>query len=498
MPIKRLLRAEVIFIFLILLIGSFLRLYRFGDTFMFQGDQGRDAMVAKAILKDGDLALIGPVTSVGNMYLGPLYYYLMVPALAVTYPDPSGPAYLVAILGIITIWLVYKVTREVFGLIPAVISAAIYSVLNLAVVHSRFSWNPNPAQLVGLFVYYSTYKAVISKKYKWFVGAFLGLAILTQLHYIALLMAGVVGVGLLLALMETDNKANLFKIIGIGLLIILASFLPLIAFDYRHDFVNWKALVEFLTGSEEHILGTSRVSKIVGEIEGRTFRILAQVLGTNEGLPDRVVAYGSLVGLVIGTYKKKLVKSEKVGLILLLAWLVFAILGTSVYSSSIFDHYLSYLYAAPVLLVGVVVGWLVVKNKLWYGPVSLLILFIMYLNLQMPAAFLRVTPKLSDIKSVSDSILERVVDGEKYNLVSLAEGGDIDAQNYRYFLVTSDKKPVETEKRGEVETLFIIREVPNVTRVVDSPVYEIVVFPNKNPVEVYTVGTTEVTVLKKS
>jgi hypothetical protein len=221
-------------------------------------------------------------------------------------------------------------------------------------------------------------------------------------------------------------------------------------------------------------------------------------LGTNEGLPDRVVAYGSLVGLVIGTYKKKLVKSEKVGLILLLAWLVFAILGTSVYSSSIFDHYLSYLYAAPVLLVGVVVGWLVVKNKLWYGPVSLLILFIMYLNLQMPAAFLRVTPKLSDIKSVSDSILERVVDGEKYNLVSLAEGGDIDAQNYRYFLVTSDKKPVETEKRGEVETLFIIREVPNVTRVVDSPVYEIVVFPNKNPVEVYTVGTTEVTVLKKS
>jgi len=63
----------------ILLIASFLRLYNLPHNMMFLGDQGRDAIIVKNIFTKFDPVFIGPVTSVGNMYLGPLYYYFVVP-----------------------------------------------------------------------------------------------------------------------------------------------------------------------------------------------------------------------------------------------------------------------------------------------------------------------------------------------------------------------------------------------------------------------------------
>ncbi|MBP9700599.1 hypothetical protein KBD71_04945, partial [Candidatus Woesebacteria bacterium] len=64
-------RKSVVVLFLFFLaLGTFLRFYRLRSTMQFLGDQGRDALIARGILMDRDPAFIGPVTSVGNMYLG--------------------------------------------------------------------------------------------------------------------------------------------------------------------------------------------------------------------------------------------------------------------------------------------------------------------------------------------------------------------------------------------------------------------------------------------
>lgn len=78
-------------ILLVLIIaGSWLRLYRLSSTIMFQGDQGRDALIVAKMFKDFDLAFVGPVTSIGNMYLGPFYYYFMLPFFANFLSKSSG------------------------------------------------------------------------------------------------------------------------------------------------------------------------------------------------------------------------------------------------------------------------------------------------------------------------------------------------------------------------------------------------------------------------
>ena len=47
----------------------------------FLGAEGRDVIIVRTLLVKADPILIGPGTSVGGMYLGPLYYYFMAPFL---------------------------------------------------------------------------------------------------------------------------------------------------------------------------------------------------------------------------------------------------------------------------------------------------------------------------------------------------------------------------------------------------------------------------------
>jgi hypothetical protein len=63
-------------------------------------------------------------------------------------------------------------------------------------------------------------------------------------------------------------------------------------------------------------------------------------------------------------------------------------------------------------------------------------------------------------------------------------------------LTTGHTRPVAESERGEIEKLFIINEEKKISQVTDSPIYEIVVFPNKDPLEVFTIaGGPEITVL---
>ena len=132
--------------------GAFFRLYNIPLSFQFLGDQGRDVLIVARMFKELDPVFIGPVTSVGNMYLGPLYYYFMLPWLWLTYPSPLGPQYAVAVLGIVANWLIWVLGKRMMGKWPAAIATVLFAFSQVAVEYTRFSWNPNPIPLVSLFM----------------------------------------------------------------------------------------------------------------------------------------------------------------------------------------------------------------------------------------------------------------------------------------------------------------------------------------------------------
>ena len=166
-------RLEFVLLILILFSGAFFRLYKISEYMTFLGDEGRDAIVVRRLLVDFDPILIGPRTSIGDMYLGPLYYYLMAPAMLLSGLSPVGPSVQMALLGVATVFLIWFVAREWFSprkgklAIGALIAAGLYSLAPVVIEHARHSWNPNIMPFFALSIIYGLWK--IYKKKSWFL-----------------------------------------------------------------------------------------------------------------------------------------------------------------------------------------------------------------------------------------------------------------------------------------------------------------------------------------
>ncbi len=452
---------------LILLLAVFTRSYNLWNSLMFQGDQGRDAILVSQIFTERDLVFIGPVTSVGNMYLGPLYYYFMLPFLWLSYPSPIGPVYAMAALGVLTTYLIYRWGKVWVGEVAAVFAAAVYALSANFALYSRFSWNPNPAPLISLITLWGVWLSLKkSPRYWWLVG--LGISILLQLHYVTLLVVASAGgiwafeqLRLVLAARVTKSPVKHYwqtsKELWIGTALALGIFIvsltPLMLFDWKHEWLNAKAFQSLVFGGDtfEVQTATSPAEKLwtrIKETDGRSLQILAEInLGKNRDLNHGVVI-AVLVSLAVMLWKTRKTP-QFLGLALLAWWLLVGVVGTAFYQHSVFDHYIAYLFPISALLYGVALahisGWKVAKFPVGGILAGLLLLGLTAYNIQhWPIKSTGWT--VQNIWDTSKTIHDRVQPGEKYNLVLLSESRDLDGQNYRYFLTTDPaKKPVKTE-----------------------------------------------------
>src|SRR6267378_2141643 len=106
-------KISLVLLILILFLAAFMRLYRISDYMTFLGDEGRDSLVVLDILH-GHFTLLGPRASAGDFFTGPIYYYMMAPFLWLFHLDPVGPAIMVALFGIATVFLIYHIGKEFF------------------------------------------------------------------------------------------------------------------------------------------------------------------------------------------------------------------------------------------------------------------------------------------------------------------------------------------------------------------------------------------------
>ncbi len=491
-------------VIVVLAISAFLRFYNLEDSVQFLGDQGRDALIVSRIFRQHDPVFIGPVTSVGNMYLGPFYYYFMLPFLWLSYPSPMGPVYAVAFISLVTVFLVYRLGKEIVGEKAALIGMTIFAFSSSVVAHARFSWNPNLAPFFSLLMVWSVYRAHKYSPLYWVLAALCG-TILLQLHYVTLLAlfaAGVLAIRHLFALFAKKRadgtQRKMFIVASVAsVALFLFSLIPLVLFDARHGWLNGQALTKMVSSDDTFVLTSSsgRLITAIFEIHGRSMHILLETIIGNYRVINTLFVL-LFIWLGFDLYRKKK-RTFIVGQSIVIWFVVIGIIGTAFYQHTVFDHYIAYLFPLTALLIGFLVVRLL-RIKVIGGLIAsfFVFLFIQWNSQKYPLS--DAGWKLSDISRTSDTIAQRVKPGEKYNIVLLSETGDIDAQNYRYFLTATNNPPVEIHQRGEVETLFIINEDRVLKKVVDSPIYEIVVFPNKSPSEEYEVeGGPQITVLRK-
>ncbi len=465
---------------LCIIFGTFIRFYNLKDSLMFQGDQGRDALIVSRIFTQKDLVFVGPVTSVGNMYLGPIYYYFMLPFLWITYPSPMGPVYAIATLSMVTSLLCFYIGYKLFNKTTGLIACIFYTFSHLSVTHARFSWNPNPTPLITLLTIYFLNKTFKNKKYWMYVA--ICLAILIQLHYFALLIVAGSGLIWLYQIKNASKKIEEIKNIieyTIKSIIIVFTFnIPLILFDIKNNFLNWQAFIKIFSKEQSFTLPSDYnfFDKIFYLI--RTFLHTSQQLFIEIFYSDIsfnllfIIISLFLMGLVYKNHSK-----NKKNLNILTILFLTSNLGASLYRHEIHDHYIIYLIPIVGLFYGLIVNniWNRISGKI----ITIILIFaFLYTNFQYyPLSSMGWT--IDDQQLVTKKIYDHLNKNEKYNLVLLSESQDFYGMNYRYFLSTTDKKPLSIYEFDQAETLVIINENQKNIDVTSLPVYEITSFPNK-------------------
>ncbi|MBI2621315.1 MAG: glycosyltransferase family 39 protein [Candidatus Levybacteria bacterium] len=475
-PGKIRLKPEWFPVFLIIAFGFFLRIFKVRDYILFLGDEGRDALVVYGILH-GDLTLLGPTSSVGGFFLGPIYYYMMAPFMILSNFDPVGPAIMVVLFGLATIYLVYRIGYEFFGRGAGLIASFLYAISPIVIAYSRSSWNPNVFPFFTISSLYILYKAISRNKLRLFVLAGILMGINLQIHYLATFVGAIMFFYVLFSTLSfrADTIANLLKRYLSLFFGFLIGFSPFIAFELRHQFANSQNIIRFIFNSEETGAGQLFFANIQ-HVFARLFP------GLIFSYPDFskfskfdpfilqlwlnlaiFIGLVSTIFFIIQFLKSVKTGNKKYEYSLIFAWMALGIGLFGLYNKSIYDYYLGFLFPVPFLLVGLLFSEITkILNKPGKVFVALALFGLFFLNLKFtPIAYLG-NRQVDQVKMISHFILSKT-EGKPFNF-ALITGGNSD-HAYRYFMKLAGRDPVvikgldvDPQRKSATDQLFIVCE----------------------------------------
>ncbi len=369
-------RLEFIILIVILIVAAFLRLYKIDQYMNFLGDEGRDALMIQRILVDHDFPLLGPTTSVGNIYLGPLYYYMMTIPMAISWLNPVAAAVMVAVIGILSVSLVYYFGREWFGKLPAILSAFLYAVSPINIINSRSSWNPSPLPFFTLLSILGLYLSRKRQNFRWFILTGVSLAFAVQMHYLAFILLPIFFIFWIYQLITKPRIKYFWQGTGGAIISFLFLMLPLVIFDLKYKFMNYHAITALFATQG----GTVNFNIFTGLL--RMVSVYQDLLVTRYISGFNIIA-GFIISIlilapIILAFKHG-IKKLSWAYFVLTVWLFLGFIGLSIYKQAIYDHYLGFLAPVPFLLIGAFVG--LFKNKWQIIIFGLLIFIFGFLNL---------------------------------------------------------------------------------------------------------------------
>lgn len=365
-----------------LILAFYLRVYRVNELLQFYYDQGRDALVIWRLWHEGKPFLIGPVTGLAGIFLGPFYYYLLAPFYLIGGGDPVYPAVFLAFLSTLAILVAYilgaRMHSRITGLIAATIGAFSYYIFTT----SRWLSNPNPILLSSMIFLWSLWEIVNNgKKYLWIVATLMmGISLqfesASAFFYLPLF--------LVFTIWQRRNIPER-KYIAVSFLVLLLTILPQMIFNFRHEnilFNNFKNL--FLAER-----AFKPFTKFILEVRSEYFWSVFSTKLFPGGYINRILFVTIAGAVIISSFNKFKTKVLPLFVIFLVTPMVGYILFQGNFGN-IYDYYMSGYYLPFILLFSLGMG------ELWQKKLGVIIVglfFYLFLreNLQLVRNYLTAT-----------------------------------------------------------------------------------------------------------
>ena len=311
------------------LIGLFFRTYQLVERFGFGHDADLYSWIVKDIVINHHFRLVGQLTSAEGIFIGPFFYYLLVPFYLIFGMDPIGSAFLSPILSILTILSLYFVLSRLFNKRVGLIAAFLQAVLLGAVGFDRWVV---PTITTKLWTIWYLYTLFMISRGNFRVLPLLGVLIGLIWHVHLALTPTLLAIPFSLAF---SRKLPTLKQTALFLISLILVSLPLLIFEARHNFIQTTSLIQtFFTGYGEGPVGWykfwTNLDKIAKNVD--TLFFLPLSLPENIKLPFTISLLFSSLVLI----KKKILKTSEVTI--LFVWIT-GIISYFTFSSTLVSEY---------------------------------------------------------------------------------------------------------------------------------------------------------------
>ncbi len=350
-----------------LILGLVTRGWQLEERFLYAHDGDLASWIVKDIVVDHHLRLIGQETSSPGIFIGPLFYYLLIPFYLFTGMDPVGGLAFPLFVGMAAIFSVYIVTKKLFSSSAANFAVLIYAVSFTISQTEREMVPTTPVMLWSVWFLYFIHRLFQGQK-----SALIWLAVLFALVWnINLALFLTFPLVLIAGLLNRRHFTLRDFVRPLLVLFFLSS--PLWLFEIKHHFIQTRALFSTMVSSGS--IKSDLADKIV-HVGDYVSKNINTIFWDN---PHSVSVY-ILPLLLIAAFIYLLAKKRLPGFYLFIVpvWLILNIIFFALQSLNLSEYYLNSLNILWVIITALLLDCLWQYRILKFLSLGLITLIIYY------------------------------------------------------------------------------------------------------------------------
>jgi hypothetical protein len=234
----------------ILVLATALRFVGLPGRGEWDDDQGNELLTMLHWVRDGEVPLLGPVSSFGAAHHGVGFFWLLAPSSFLTDTDPVAALATVAVVGVAGVAATWWLGRTVGGALAGHVAGLLMAVSPSSIGASTVLWNPDIVAPGAALATAAGWHAWRTRQARWWLPAGAGALLALHGHMLAVIIV-VPLIFLLVADVvrrpRSDRRRMLAPVLG-SAAIVAVGCAPLLVHELRYDFSETRAIVEYATG----------------------------------------------------------------------------------------------------------------------------------------------------------------------------------------------------------------------------------------------------------
>lgn len=337
-------RKTIFILAVILLIGLFFRTYRLVERFGFGHDADLYSWIVKDIVIEKHIRLVGQITSTDGIFIGPLFYYSLIPFYLLFNMNPIGSAYFTVVIAIFTIVSYYFVFSKIFNRLVGTVAAFLHAVSWSTIGYDRWMVPTITTKLWAIWYLYTLIQ-ITRGNFKILPLLAILIALIWHIHLALLPTLLAVPAAFVIA-----KKKPYFKQIIISFATFIVASIPLILFEVKHNFIQLKSLFGVFFVKQEGGEGWYKFQVVIDKISENTSTFLLAPISLPEiiKIPLTIAVLLSAFWLI----KTRVCKFKEV--IVLFTWIFGVVAYFSLSSMIVSEYYFTNLEIIFMLIVALI------------------------------------------------------------------------------------------------------------------------------------------------